>query len=437
MEQKIKKAVFILFLGMLMLPALQFKFNVIKLKPLGGNYQFASRPSFTWDSWVKMEYQQKYEAYVNDHIGFREFFLRSYNQTWFTFFRKLHARDVIMGKNYTLYERNYIEDYTGRNFRGEDVINEQLRKVKYLQDTLAKENIHLLLFFAPGKASYFPENIPAVYLKEAKTQTNYRYYTRKSKELGINHIDMNAWFVANKNRTQYPLYMGGGIHWSLYGMTLAFDSLCRYMAPMQNAPLPLLHIDAVELSDTARETDNDIEKGLNLLCNLPYGKYAYPKVSFSESPQTKKPQVMVVADSYWWNVFGAGYTNNAWNGSSFWYYNEQVYYDKGQPMSAPDTMSLYNEIHRNNFVIILATEANLYRFGYNFIERLYDIYTGKGDPIADKKRFDQELVREESVIRADENWMNAIRKKAEEGNLPLDTVIRRDAIYMLSLKKNK
>ncbi len=437
MEHKIKRAVFVLFLGILVLPALQFKFSFLPVRSLGGNYQFAERPAFAWKDWTSLDYQQKYEAYINDHIGLREFFLRSYNQVWFSLFGEVHARDVVMGNNNTLFELNYIKDFTGENFRGSDIIDDQLRKVKFLQDTLAKENIHLLLYFAPGKASYFPADIPKKLLRSAGGMSNYRYYTARSREMGINHIDANAWFVSQKARAKYPLYYGGGIHWSVYGMTLAFDSLCHYMGNMMGAPLPGLVIDGIEMSDTARETDNDIEKGLNLLCGLGYGPYAYPMVRFESTPETRKPDVLVVADSYWWNVFGKGYTNNAWNSSSFWYYNEEVHYDHGQPMAKPDTVDLYGEIHRNNFIIILATEANLYKFGFNFIERLYGIYTGAGDPVADQKRLEAEIMKEERVIRDDENWMKTMRKKAAEKNLPLDTVIRQDAIYMINMRKSK
>lgn len=437
MKQYIKKAVFFLFLALLVVPLLQFKFGLIKMNPLGGEIQTTPRPTATLDRWISMDYQQTYEKYINDNLGFREFFIRAYNQVWFTLFGKLHARDVIMGKNNILYERNYIEDYTGLNFRGEDSIRIQLQRVKYLQDTLSKENVHLILYFAPGKASFFPDEIPEAFLQKAKRQTNYKVYTSLCKEIGLDYIDMNAWFVANKATSHYPLYKQGGIHWTVYGMTLAFDSLNHYMGHKQGAPLPELHTDGIEWSDTARETDNDIEKGLNLLFDIPYGQYAYPIVSWKEGPNTKKPRVMVVADSYWWNVFGSGYTIKSYNGSSFWFYNKEVYYDNGAPKTAADTLKLYNEVQKTDFIIILATEANLRQFGYGFIERLYDLYSGKGDPISDKIRINKELLEEEKNIRGDDNWMNLIRQKAKDTGMPVDTIVRQDAKYMLDQRKKK
>lgn len=437
MEKIFKKAVLILFLMLLVLPALQFKFNFVKMQPLGGDYKFAPRPAFSIEEWDSAYYQKKYTEYVNDHIGFREFFLRSYNQVWFSLFRVVHVQDLIVGKNLCLYERNYINDFTGISFRGEQVIEEQLRKARIIQDSLQKRNIKLILYFAPGKASFFPENIPEKYLEKSIPQTNYKCYTQKCKKMGLNYFDMNSYFISQKEKSEYSLYNYGGIHWSLYGMTIAFDSLCRYMGNLQGAPLPHLVIDEVVLSDTARETDNDIEKALNLLFDLPHKKYAYPKVRFVESAETIKPRVLVVADSYWWNVFGSGYTSKAFGGSSFWYYNEQAYNDMGMPEARTDTMDFKNEVNKYQFVILLSTEANLYRFGYNFIERLYNIYAGNGDPIADKRRFEEAVVREEKVIRGEAGWLEIIRKKAIQENIPIDSAIRENAVYMVNQRQNK
>jgi hypothetical protein len=437
MEQKIKKAVFVFFILLLVLPALQFKFDFIKMKPLGGSYQFASRPNFIMKEFISLDYQKKYEKYLNDHIGLREFFLRSYNQVWFSLFRVVHANNVILGSNNCLYEINYIEDYTGVNFVGEKVIDEQLRKARFIQDTLKKDSIYLIILFAPGKASFYPENIPQKYLDKSQPKTNYKYYTSKCKKMGLNYIDMNSYFVSQKNKSPYPLYYPGGIHWSVYGMTVAFDSLCRYIATLQGAPLPEMVWDGVEISDTARETDNDIERGLNLLFDLPYGKYTYPLVHFIEKPNIRKPKVLAIADSYWWNIFGIGYTKQVFNGNSFWFYNQQAHDDWSFSEATTDTMDLLKETHKYNVVIMEATEANLFGFGYSYFDRLYDIYTGKGDIVMEQKKLSNEITFQEEVIRHDQKWLEVVKQKALAENIPIDTAIRQDAIYMVNQKHNK
>jgi hypothetical protein len=442
MEEKtttrnIKRAAFTFLMLMLILPGIQFKFNIINFKSLGGAYQYAERPGFNWKDFDTLGYQKNYEKYINDHVGMRELFLRSYNQVWFSFFRMVHASAVVLGKNKCLYELNYIKEYTGKNFIGEEAINERLMKAKFLQDTLAKKNIHLVLLFAPGKASFYPENIPDTCLANAKPQTNYKYYVKGCREYGLNFIDMSSWFTSMKGKTKYPIYSNAGIHWTQYGATLVFDSLMKYMERMQGAPLPKMVVDSFELTDVPRLSDDDIEKGLNLLFPFHHDNYAYPVYHFEEVKGMQKPSVLTVADSYWWNIFGQGLTVRAFNGSSFWFYNHDAYYDDNRPMKTVDSMDMQRETEKYDFIILLATEANLFGFSYKYIERMYDIYKGKGDTDLARRRFEELVKLEEGAIRNTPDWFQLVREKARKQNLPLDTMLRRDAIYVVNAKRNQ
>jgi hypothetical protein len=192
-----------------------------------------------------------------------------------------------------------------------------------------------------------------------------------------------------------------------------------------------MHISGVELSDTARETDNDIEKALNLLFELPHDQYAYPKFSFESTEKTLKPKVMVVADSYWWNVFSTGNTTHVFNGCDFWYYNAEVHHDNGSPMQYSGDLNLLAESQKVTFIIILSTEANLYKFGWGFIEQLYDKYHQGWSALASQFTEDQ-IQGQINFIRNDPDWLALIKKKAEENRVPIDTQLRNDAVYMLS-----
>lgn len=436
MDKRIRQGVFVLFMALLVLPAVQFKFNLVKMRPLGGTYVYEERPSFTKKEWLKGEYQEKYARYINDHIGFREFFLRSFNQFCFSVFSIPRAQQIIVGKNSTLFELNYIRDYTGTSFRGKEVINEQVAKLRFLQDTMNQQGVKLIVYFAPGKASFFPECIPQRYLDSMQAMSNYRYYAQTCREAGLRCFDMNAWFVSQKNKSPYPLYHRGGIHWSSYGWTLALDSLCRFMGQQQGTPLPQMEITEVQLSDTARDTDNDIEKALNLLCGLPHDQYAYPLIKINEGENVRKPSVLIVADSYWWNVFSSGNTLHVFDGCDFWYYNTEVYYDDGRPMVAADQLNILSEVQKKDFVIILSTEANLFNFGWGFIEKLYDQYHQGWSALASE--FSEEEIRGQvEYIRNDPEWMSLIEEKAKANLVPVDTQIRNDALYILSQRRKE
>jgi len=43
----------------------------------------------------------------------------------------------------------------------------------------------------------------------------------------INFIDLNKWFVANKDKFPHPIYPKYGTHWNHYGMSAGLDSIIR------------------------------------------------------------------------------------------------------------------------------------------------------------------------------------------------------------------
>ena len=58
----------------------------------------------------------------------------------------------------------------------------------------------------------------------------------------------------------------------------------------------------IETSTKAQDTDDDVLKTMNLLLQQKARKLAYPVISF-DTTGVKKPMVLVVADSYYWNIF--------------------------------------------------------------------------------------------------------------------------------------
>lgn len=205
---------------------IQQVFEFKALEPLKGTVNNPEDATFSKKDWIDGTYQEKKELYINSMFGFRSFCIRLNNQIAFNFFNKAKANGVIVGKENYLYEESYINAYTGKDFLGEDSISHTLNRLKFISDTLSRLNKQLIIVFAAGKASYFPEYIPDKYLPILE-KTNYKSLSDGAKKLGLNVIDFNKWFVENKNKSKYPLYPLQGVHWSTYGTTLAADSLIR------------------------------------------------------------------------------------------------------------------------------------------------------------------------------------------------------------------
>lgn len=362
------------FLTFLTLPAIQKHFKFVDVEPLSGAIIPPTKGTFSLKNWFNGEYQKQTEKYIDESFGFRNLFIRTHNQLAFNLFSKAKANGVLIGKNNYLYEVNYLKAFNGWDYIGEKSIKSQLTKIKYLQDTLQKLNKTLMLVFAAGKGSYYPEFFPKEYQFRPK-QTNYKTYTTLCKNMGINHIDFNSYFVKQKNHSPYPLYPKYGIHWSYYGMGIAADSIIKYIEHKRKIRMPHLFWKKIVLED-AKESDYDIGYGMNLLHKFTDNQMAYPIYQFEQDSTKIKPRSLFISDSFFWGMFNFG-ISNVFTDNQFWFYNEDVYPESYQkPLKAKD-IQLAKHIKNKDVIVIMATEATLPKLGWGAIERMYDLYKKK------------------------------------------------------------
>jgi hypothetical protein len=357
--------------------------------------------------------------------------VRLKHQVDFDLFGKANAAYVIVGKDNYLYEQAYIDAYYGRDYLGEEKIARELKKIKQVQDTLQKQGKLIFIAFAAGKASFYPEYIPDNQKTERKP-TNYQEFIRKSKALNINYIDFNEYFISQKNKSKYPLYPQYGIHWSNYGSVLAFDSITKYVENKLRIKLPRLVMKSVDLPDTLRKPDDDIINGMNLLKQPATFKMAYQNYEVQYDPATqKKPSCVVVADSYWWNIYGLGLQTQVFNKGDFWYYNKEVYPDFFSNPVYVNRCDYYTRLRNADVIIIMHTEATLSKFGNGFTDLCYETFCQKRDTAKERIQF-----FEEAIVKTPD-WFGQVKSKAEARGLPLDSMLLFDARYTYeeSLKK--
>lgn len=425
---KIRKALLFLILALLILPIFQAKFNIVKLSPLKGAITEPEKNYFSVNEWFSGNYQEQKEKYLNETFGFRSFFIRVNNQIAFSLFNKARANGVIVGKKNYLFEENYIKAYYGTDYIGYDSVMHRTERLKFIQDTLTKLNKNIILVFAAGKGSFYPEYFPEKY-KTEKKKTNYETHIELAQQLGLSYIDFNNYFLENKNKSQYPLYPQYGIHWSYYGMGLAADSIIRYIENTRNIDMPNLYWDQIEIAQP-KESDYDIADGMNILRKLKSFNMAYPNIQFQSDSGKTKPSVLVVADSYYWGMFNFG-ISNAFSNSHFWFYNKQIYPDSFNSPIETSQIDLKEQIANHDVIIIMATEATLPDFGWGFIENTYNIFKG----IKSKDEFDAEfqtkIVNMRNYIKTDKKWMQDIEKKAVLNKVSVDSMVTLDAIWQI------
>ncbi|MBN2273718.1 MAG: hypothetical protein JXK95_05255, partial [Bacteroidales bacterium] len=167
MKEEITHRIKSIFFGsiiiFLLFPVFQKHTGIIHEIGLKGAINKPCKPDFSLHDWFEAVFQEKMETYMNESFGLRGYFVRIHNQLAYTFFRKAKANGVIIGKQKYLYEENYIKAYYGLDFIGEESILCRMQHLKYLQDTLEKLNKHIIIVFAAGKGSFYPEYFPDKY----------------------------------------------------------------------------------------------------------------------------------------------------------------------------------------------------------------------------------------------------------------------------------
>ncbi|MCX6234661.1 MAG: hypothetical protein NT175_08060 [Bacteroidetes bacterium] len=429
---RVKYIGYFIIVILLFFPVIQKTFQLFRINPLNGYYQPIKEPIFTFKDFFAGVFQDPFNKYLEENIGFHPILVRLNNQISFTLFGMANASEVVVGKKNYLYEKNYIKAYLGLDFKGKEYWDDKTYKIKFIQDELKKVGVDLIVIFAPGKATFFPEYIPRHYHPEAKSISNREYLVKTFQNQHINFIDFDEYFVAMKDTVTYPLYPQCGIHWSSYGVAIAMDSIIRYIENLKQKNMVDFGWNVVEVSDSLRVPDYDLAEGMNLLFNIPYYPMAYPKLYFREDSLTYKPNVITIADSYYWNLHGSGITQRIYNSDKFWYYFN-IAYGTGYPGGKDiKQINVLDEIERCDVVVILSTDANLYKFAFGFEEDVYNLIKQKQE-LAVNQELDEDRIRTiELDIRNDSTWFNEIKQKAIKKGITVEEMLKLDAkwVYM-------
>ncbi len=364
--ERIKKIMFITFFVGLSIPFIQFYTHFANEKALKGAIEQPKKPVLKLDHIKSGKFQEEFEKYYNEQFGFRPSFIRLNNQIKYWAFNKVQANGVVIGKKGYLYEYNYIKSYYGLDYIGKDSINKNVERLNYIQNKLKEMNKTLIVVLAPGKGSFFPEYFPDSSIRE-KGRTNYADYVDLMTKQKVNFVDMKSWFLKMKPTSKYPLFPKSGIHWSKYGEVIAIDSLLRFIERKSGQKYPAVKITSIEVSDENKERDYDIGEGLNLMFQTSTYPMAYPTFEIKNKQQNKH-KTLVIADSYYWGMFNAGFSTSVFNNGQFWFYNQEVYPDHYTNPTLVSTIDFKRQIIENEVIILLSTDANLNRFPFGFSE---------------------------------------------------------------------
>ncbi|NOR86304.1 MAG: hypothetical protein GQ527_01715 [Bacteroidales bacterium] len=418
-----KKMLFYLFIGILLFPAIQKQGQLFQFAKLTGSFVPVKDVEITTTTWFSAEYQSKKDKYIKDHIGFRPFFVRIYNQLLYSFFHLANNPGGVVGTQDYLYLESYIYNYTGENFIGWKNINSVATKLKFLQTYFAEKDISLITVIVPSKASFYPEYIPSRF--KMFPTNNYHAYCQVFDSLQLDYLDLNKYILSMKDDSPYPLFSKNGLHWTSYGMALGMDTLIRKIEQARNVNLPdFSWEEPVYMEPMSFDTDFDAESLMNLYVDMPKAEMPYPKYIFGSDENKTTPKTIVISDSYYWRAYKEKIPHHILDWGGFWYYfNTARDEENGEEVVTPvKKYNLPEKLLEQDVIVLFASQATLHIFPFGFDKKVYPIFMPHD--------MESLLAYYKENIVANKEWKDGILRKAEQANRSFDEQLEKDAAWM-------
>ncbi len=435
MKNVIKIILFALTALLLFASMFQKTAHLWDFKKLNGVEIPAPMPNMTFHSISDGSFQDGTEAYLKQNFGFRQPLIRFYNQYLWDFYKTSNGNKGILtlGKDGWLYEPWSVEDYYQiyyhQHFSDVDQLTEQLaeeaKRVYQLQHILEPYGTHLFVCLVPSKDLLYPEHLPenqdTRYDDEPKMSARYFLkdeYTR----LGVNVLDLGDYFQHMKDTADFTIFPKTGTHWSKYSSLFAADTMIRYMEHLDSINMRNLVIGPRALQD-AQEADTDLENLLNLIRPLPRPQYYYATATSDKDTTAVMPKMIVIGDSFWWNIIYQVPVQEIFSEFPYWYYNSSVYYDP--TYQSVNEVNLANELLSSDFIILFYSSTQLYKLNNGFTKKalLALCY--------DPEEIEAAYAKLEQNIRSDSAWIGSLEKASEAQGKPLDELVHNEAQWII------
>lgn len=372
--------------------------------------------------------------------GFREFFIRAYNQMQYTVFGKSTNNNVIKGKEGEYYLKMYVDEVIGETakefFGSVDAAKqnavESIEKMKVLIDSLKRNGTKVLFVSAPSKTALYPEFLPDNIIEDTIPFCLQEYYADIYKKEDFEHVDFLAYFKKIKSTEKRRIYTKYGTHWADFVVPFIADSLLQKIEEMTGVDMPDLEITDNGESTKYSKGDKELESQMNLL--FPLSKPSLPKNTFklADGAQKSHLNLLVIGDSYFNQFINSPFVDcfAHWD---FWRYNREIVSSTpGFGGIVGYFQSKYKVISGADIVMFFFTTRSYYTSYYGFYETAMEAFNDKDCTLNENAI--NELIE---TIKADEKWFKYVKRQSKEKGISIEEGLRNNAIWFLNHKKNE
>lgn len=442
-------ALFVLTVALLFFSPIQQYLKIWKFKPLAGAVVASEHPKFQLKSFMKGDFQTQTDNYLSENIGFRECFIRTYNQLVWFLFHKSNNETIFVGKDGWLFNDFVMNHYKGKAIYGfvkdeEEMVRKMMadaQRLKAVQTALENYGVSFFVCIAPSKDMVCDQFLPKVKDDECvKTVRSVDFYPPLFDSLGIHCLNFSDYFLQIRDTVSYPLYYKSSSHWTNLAATYLADTLIHYMESLSGLNMHNVSFGEPYLS-WPHEPDNDLEVVLNLMYPIDTNQYPYVNVILDNDSTAVRPRWLVVGDSYYRGFQYNLPLDKLFASHHYWRYNTTIYDDPWHGNTSE--VDLLRELLTTDIVTVLYTPCNLFDLNRQFLTKAVScLCDANGNPnprvskvLGEINDPERESYRQE--MHRNQEWFASIKEKAEKWGVSVDEAMERDIDWLLSQKQAK
>jgi hypothetical protein len=335
-----------------------------KIAPLNGVFKKPTPLEWSVENWINRSYQENKDSLYKYNLTLRPTFIRMYNQLDYSFFDKPNMADLLIGEEDYMFSEGWANARAGTVTFNDSILDEYVKKLKQLEDTLKTQNKFFMFLIPPSKEELFSAYLPNKYKHEGKLN-DYKILLSKLDKYGVSYVDLKVYYQQLMKEKTHPVYSKTSVHWTMYGAHFTTLMLLDSMNSFFNYTMPKLTVKGFDIGPF-RENDGDHEKTLNLFSRIDNGDFAYPKYEIvAPKGDAFKPTVLTLGDSYYWGILGSWQLTNIFSKESkYLYYYSTVYPNYDSPSYPISTLNISEEFKKANAFVIINSCHNLKNFPY-------------------------------------------------------------------------
>jgi hypothetical protein len=235
------------------------------------------------------EWPAKFEAYFNDHFGFRNTLIRRYNRLM----KKAgKSNRAIVGEDGWLFYNtdSIIKDFIGRQSSKAPRPVTQLERLESRRDWLEMRGVDYLFVIIPNKSTVYPEKMPR-HIREIQSRTHRQNLVETlDGRFDPNFIDLTP--ALQRAKRDEVVYIRTDTHWNPKGAFIGYTNMVGKLRNLLPDLSPALSISDLESSRAEHVGDVAKMTGTPEKYRLTIEKLDYPAHKIFETEEIADPHFL-------------------------------------------------------------------------------------------------------------------------------------------------